>query len=331
MKHLLFLAAALVFAGAVRAGEPFLKPNDVIALVGGEDMVAASEYGYLELLLIRALPRHHLRFRNLAWEGDTVFEQRRDLNFPPLEDQLEKIGATVVLVHFGKMEALLPQPQSFQVALTALYDRIAVRRGGRERRVVLLFPTPFEDLPGAPLAQPAAVLNRDSDPQEIIDGRGGPLAEIGLATAVVEQGERCYGLDLGRIFTRAGVTGFTRDGIHLNERGHAVFARAITAAFLDNTWSRDDLVPDLSRTALPLDRDAEPLRQVIRARNRLWSNYWRPQNWAFLAGDRTNQPSSRDHLDPSKRWFPDEIEQFIPLIKAKEREIDALAVRLAKP
>src|SRR5882724_4295132 len=62
----------LVLAFAARAAEPFLKPNDVIALVGGEDMVVASEYGYLELLLTRALPDYKLKFRCLAWEGDTV-------------------------------------------------------------------------------------------------------------------------------------------------------------------------------------------------------------------------------------------------------------------
>ena len=35
------------------------------------------------------------------------------------------------------------------------------------------------------------------------------------------------------------------------------------------------------------------LRQLLIAKNRLWFDYWRPQNWAFLAGDRTAQPSSR--------------------------------------
>ena len=69
--------------------------------------------------------------------------------------------------------------------------------------------------------------------------------------------------------------------------------------------------------------------QLIVAKNRLWFNYWRVQNWAFLAGDRTNQPSSRDHLDPSKRWFPAEREEFLPLIEVKEKEIDALAEKLA--
>jgi hypothetical protein len=68
---------------------------------------------------------------------------------------------------------------------------------------------------------------------------------------------------------------------------------------------------------------------VIRAKNRLWDRYRRPQNWAFLAGDRTTQPSSRDHLDPTKRWFPEEMKEFTPLIEAKEREIWDLASKLA--
>jgi hypothetical protein len=57
------------------------------------------------------------------------------------------------------------------------------------------------------------------------------------------------------------------------------------------------------------------------AENRLWFNYWRPENWAFLGGDRTEQPSSRDYRDPKIRWFPAEMEKFVPMIEAKEREI----------
>ena len=95
----------VLFLGRAFAEEPFFQKGDVIALVGGEDMVALSEYGYLETLLNRALPDYHLRFRNLAWEGDSVFGQRRDLNFPSWEEQLEKIGATVVICQFGQMES----------------------------------------------------------------------------------------------------------------------------------------------------------------------------------------------------------------------------------
>src|SRR5258708_10114513 len=124
---LLCLFVVIVLFGPARAAESFFKKNDVIALVGGEDMVEVSEYGYLELLLVRALPDYHLRFRNLAWEGDTVFEQHRDLNFPSWEEALDKIGATVVICQFGQMESLdgkekLPE---FVKAYMALLERFS--------------------------------------------------------------------------------------------------------------------------------------------------------------------------------------------------------------
>ena len=76
------------------------------------------------------------------------------------------------------------------------------------------------------------------------------------------------------------------------------------------------------------NRAFERLRQVVVAKNRLWFDYWRPQNWAFLGGDRTEQPSSRDHRDPHIRWFPAEMEKFVPLIEAKEREMAELTKNL---
>src|SRR5439155_3356784 len=86
-------------------------------------------------------------------------------------------------------------------------------------------------------------------------------------------------------------------------------------------WPRaGPLEADLA-TGILKPNSAERLREMIQAKNRLWFNYWRPMNWAFLHGDRTEQPSSRDHRDPKIRWFPDEMEKFLPLIEAKEKEI----------
>ena len=87
-----------------------------------------------------------------------------------------------------------------------------------------------------------------------------------------------------------------------------------------NGASSADITPHLQR-----------ILDAIIAKNRLWFDYWRVQNWAFLAGDRTEQPSSRDHLDRTKRWFPEERERFLPLIEKKEQEIWDLAAKLAKP
>ena len=108
-----------------------------------------------------------------------------------------------------------------------------------------------------------------------------------------------------------------RDGLHLNEAGqNAAAARAAEAL---GAGKRAD---EFTST------DEFRLADSIRAKNRLWFHYARPQNWAFLNGDRTVQPSSRDHLDPSKRWFPEEMKLWLPLVAAKEQEIWNLAAQI---
>ena len=70
---------------------------------------------------------------------------------------------------------------------------------------------------------------------------------------------------------------------------------------------------------------AEKLRQAIRQKNDLWFRYWRPTNWAFLYGNRQTQPSSRDHTNPSQRWFPKELENALPQLDAAQRRIHEAA------
>lgn len=306
----LFTVLAIFSAASfLGAAEPFLKPHDVVAFVGGEDMVAMSEYGYLELLLTRALPDHQLRFRSLAWEGDTVFEQPRDLNFPTLEQQLDKIGATVVIAQFGQMESLagtekLPE---FIAAYGKLIERL---KGDRKRKLILISPCEFARADQAvPRYFERLVGLNESSLQAYLQS--------------IRQIASDHGANLADLFPLIVTdTILQRDGVHLTALAHSAAARHVFDQFG---------VPGTERlTAFIIMPPEEQLRQLIVAKNRLWSNYWRPQNWAFLNGDRTSQPSSRDYLDPSKRWFPAEIEEFVPLIEAKEREI-ALAAKLAKP
>ncbi|MEA3207338.1 MAG: hypothetical protein QOE70_395 [Chthoniobacter sp.] len=288
------------------AAEPFLRPHDVIAIVGGEDMVVMSEYGYLELLLTRALPEYQLRFRNLAWEGDTVFEQRRDLNFPTLEEQLDKVGATVVLTQFGQMESFAGKEKLPE--FIAAYEKLISRlNGGGKRRVMVHPPASFELLSLPPvhhLAEAAAA-------RDAFD------VYVEAITRLREYEGDCHVVFRSRKLTR--------DSIHASDLGSWLEAKRLGFQ-LANEQSQNGVVSRSERPIIPPE-----LLVLIRTKNRLWFDYWRVQNWAFLAGDRTTQPSSRDHLDPSKRWFPPEREAFLPLIEAKEKEIDALARKLGKP
>ena len=306
-----------------REVEPFFEKGDVIAFVGGEDMVAAGEHGHLEFLLTRALPDHRLRFRNLAWEGDTVFEQRRDLNFPTWEEQFDKVGATVVIAQFGQMESLAGKEKlpEFVAAYDALLERF---RGGGKRRVFVVGPVPI-----------GVRIEPDAYAREI-----GSLA--------LRKKMRTFGLIWASM--RGPMVWTFRDGVHLDEPSHRTLASHLGVRLAPEVAEINKEAQQAKWAALswivspgeprfyggpPLPSanrlaDIRRLHELINDKNRLWFDYWRPQNWAFLAGDRTVQPSSRDHVDPSKRWFPPEREQFLPLIEAKEAEIAALAAKLAQ-
>ncbi len=289
----------MAFVAGAR-GDGLLPNGSMVGILGGEAMVAASESGYLETEMIRAFPRQHLRFRCLAWEGDTVFEQKRDLNFPSLEAQLDQIGAAVVVAQFGEMESVEGEAKvaMFVGAYEQLIDRVSA---GGKRRVVLVGSMRAPALSAAQEQRHEAMrLVYSVAVQDLAKRRGL------LFVAAVETPPKGPGVD--RLESREK---------RLTEIGRS-------------------LALQLSgKVGMQMNPEVEgrwqTLRPAIEAKNRLWFNYWRPQNWAFLNGDRTAQPSSRDHLDPSKRWFPAEMEEFIPLIEKREREIDALAAKLAQP
>jgi len=264
-----FMAVAVALAGASSsismAQDPtapathpaFFQPDDVVALVGGEDMVVMRDQPDLELLVRRQPGLSGVRFRSLAFEGDTVFEQFRQLNFPTWEDQLASVGATVVIAQFGKMESL--DGPDAAPAFAAAYEKLLDRLAGGTRRVLLLAARPPKGSPAqvvAPYNTAARALARQ---------RGWPF------------------LDLDRLSLAEAATG--------------------TLGFTTVP------PPDPSLVAL------------TRKKNWLWFHYWRPQNWAFLHGDRTEQQSSRDHRDPTIRWFPEEMKQWLPLVAARDLEI----------
>jgi len=310
-RHALLFAAAVIgllatnFTGA--RGADFqatsLRAEEVIGIVGGADTTAAQEYGHLEALI--AMERPGVKFRNFGWEGDTVFEQPRDYAFPPLAEHLRKAGVTVVFAQFGRMEALGGKASAaeFGAALGKLLKQFA----GVTPRLVLFTPPPFENAE-APLPDLSA---RNTD----LEAFAAEIRRVG--------GERGWPVVDALGALRGSSQQITRDGLQLSPRGHALVAQAAAERMGLGSAVRAAGVPD-DLGAWP-NAAFEKLRRTIVAKNRLWFDYWRPQNWAFLGGDRTEQPSSRDHRDPKKRWFPEEMEQFRPLIMRKEEEIEALA------
>ena len=278
------------------------KPEqEVIAIIGGTEAVALAESGWLEtyLNLSRVWTANDTQpiVRDLAWEGDTVFEQKRPLNFGSLRQQLERVQAKRTVVIVGRQECLdrgADGLSAFREALTKLVQQCP-------RGAVIVGAVPFEKK-AAPLPDLAATNDM--------------LARYDDAMRAVAEATGGTFIDTARSWRKQTET-WTRDGLTLNDHGARTLGDII-AFHLGNT-SADPPAADLAK-----------LRKLAVQKHALWHRYWRPSNWAFLYGDRTAQPSSRDHLNPNVRWFPQELEQYRSLIEAKEDELWKLSQDLGR-
>ena len=295
------LAVILFALPCAVPAEVEFSASDVVAFIGGGDVAAAQHTGHLESILVNAHPK--VRCRNFGWEGDTVFAQPRDYNFPPLTNHLRNAGATMIFVQFGRMEAFAHSNEI--KAFPSTYETLVADLLAITPKLVLVTPVPFEKPPE--LLPDASIRNQQL--QSISEhirsiGRKRGLPVIDLYGALKETTER-----------------FTDDGVQLTPRGQALVAQAFAREL--NLKS-----PQLSeKSEAWADPNIEKLRRLIITKNRLWFDYWRPQNWAFLGGDRTEQPSSRDHRDTKLRWVPKEMEKFLDLIADKEEQITFTAAQ----
>ena len=283
-----------------------LHDDDVVALTGGANMERTRFNGWLQTQLIASRPQGRLRVRNFGWEGDTVFEQWRDAGAATSTNswrqqrewrqQLRDVGATVVLAQFGQMESLAGPSKLPQ--FVAAYEKLAAEFGEAGRRVALLAPVRFE----------------------------GKLADRNASLAVYTQAIRTLSARLGIPFIDAptpdtattaaasSATRLTDNGFQLNDAGHQLLARHIARAL--------EITPV----------ENEVVRREVLEMERLWFDYWRPMNWAFLSGDRTSQPYSRDWRDRDKRIFPQEMDDFLPLLNQADQNIwNALLKRPVTP
>ena len=275
-----------------------LGENETVVFIGQENLVRLSRHGSLEARLAAACAAQKPRFRSMAWEGDTVYEQWRDLNFGDWKSQLDAVGATVIIAQFGQVEALdgVQRVAEFTAAYHRLLDQIAVGR-----RLVLLTPMAFED----PVAARAPRLTTRND----------DVLAYAAAVRAIATERGALVVDLTQIGgNRIGVERATANGMHLNPDGRRQVA--------DWTMMRLGLSD-------PPDVDLPALRDAIVAKNRLFFDCWRPANWNFVYGDRITQPFARPSGDvPSLREV---FEKHKPMIAAWDARIQALASRQPPP
>jgi mono/diheme cytochrome c family protein/glucose/arabinose dehydrogenase len=283
-----------VAQGPFKEGRFALAPNEVVVLAGQTNLVREQKSGELEAVLATGFAREAPRFRFMAWEGDTVYEQWRDLNFGSWQAQLDTAGAGVIIAQFGQVEAF--DGPGRVAEFKAAYHRLIDQFAGRTQRLVLISPMPFEK----PLASHAPDLTlRNGD--------------VGLYAAAAKEVAKQRGAIFVDLFTPLSERGtheprLTDNGLHLNEEGLRTVARLVASQLGVSMSEADDLAP---------------LREAIVEKNRLWNDCWRPANWSFVYGDRVTQMFAKPADDrPSLQKT---FEAHKPLVAKLDARIHALA------
>lgn len=279
---------------AFKDGKFSIGQDEVFVFAGQTNLVREQKSGELESVLATAFAGQRPVFRHMSWEGDTVYEQWRDLNFGSWKAQLDTAGATTIVAQFGQVEAFdgvakLPQ-------FASAYHRLIDQFASRTPRLVLVSPMPFEK----PVASHAPDLTkRNADVQayanavrDIAKQRGAVFVD--LFTPLSKRAS-----DAPRL---------TDNGLHLNADGLREVAR-ITAQQIGASFSEAD---DLTR-----------LREAIVEKNRLWFDCWRPANWSFVYGDRITQMFGKpSEIGPSLK---ESFEARKPMVAKLDANIQAIA------
>lgn len=276
-------------------GRFHLMDNEVIVLMGQENFVREQKAGALESLLTVGFVEKKPRFRSMAWEADTVYEQWRDLHFGSWIDQLQTAKATTLILQFGQMEAMdggdrMPE-------FIAAYHRLLDQVSGQTRRLVLISPMPFEK-PTASHAPDLTRLNSD-------------VAAYTRSIEEIARQRNALFIDLyAKVEGRPpGSNRLTDNGIHLTQSGLHEIAGFISEAL----------------GAVPVRGvDMDPLREVILRKNQLWFDCWRPANWSFAYGDRVSQAFGQG--EDSHPSLKESFELRRPLIDKLDAAIHEIAL-----
>lgn len=281
-----------------------LSPHEVIILAGQTNFVREQKSGDLEAMLTHGLADKAPRFRNMAWEGDTVYEQWRDLNFGDWKAQLDAVGAGVIIAQFGQVESF--DGQARLAEFTSAYHRLLDQFAGRTPRLVLVSPMPFE--------RPVGLHTPD------LTQRNADVALYAKAVRDIAQQRGAIFVDLFTPLSQRKGYGLlhTDNGLHLNELGLRTVAQLIAQQLGVSTSEGDDL---------------SALKTLIVEKNRLWFDCWRPANWSFVYGDRVTQmfgkpadkaPSLKESFESHKELIALQDEQIHATALGKKFEVKAV-------
>ncbi len=283
-------------AGPFPDGKFTLEAGDTIAFLGGAREARQGETGFLEGLMMRAFSKEAPRFRWMAVPGDTVYEQAREMNFGSWTGQLQWSGATVAVCRFGRMECLDGEKRLPE--FVAAYHRLLDWITPVTRRIVLMAPMVPDAPPGASRDELARRAQLAATYAEAVRG----IAKTTGALYVVPSSRPDLIVPAGLTREDAAFPGDSSVGLYTDAMEVAAALGLPVAEF-----PAGDLLADIAE------------------KNRLWTDCWRPDNWAFAYGDRMNTSFDK----PGKRGEPF-LKEAYEMLKPRVAEYDArIAARVS--
>ena len=274
--------------------------NDRVVLLGNTVVERAQKYGHLETALTLAAGEKNLRFRNLGWSGDTVYGDARSYFGPPqegfdrLKADLGRIKPNVVIICYGAVASFAGEDGllDFIKGYNRLLDMIS--SAANPRAIVLVSPPPAESL-GTPMPD----MSNQNERLETYRAAISKLASI----------RKIHFADLfGEM--KGSNSGLTDNGLHYTEKGYAVLSSRLVKAM--------GLTPPTAKQIS--SKSGQDLRAKIVKKNKLFFFHWRPANETYLRLFRKHEQGKNAK----------ELEKFIPIIEARESEIDSLKTATLK-
>jgi lysophospholipase L1-like esterase len=323
---LLTFSSSLYADHHAKTSAPLLSKGDRVAFVGGGLIERARLNGYLEATLSKAAgPKvSGLKFRNLGWSGDTVFNDARSYFGKPKEgrDRMAKIIAewkpNVVFLNYGAEVVLsigvpwTDEPsvkkgsagdwaESVDIFLEGYRNLIKLIRenaGDGLREIVVMAPPPLENL-GKPLPHHQGTNQRMAKMRDLLRNfaSNNEIRFVDLFTAMggTHSSEKVATQPL------------THDGLHFKDVGYQVLAKHLAVGL---GYSKDGL-----GFSDPL---SQRLKDNIVEKNRLFFHRWRPANETYLFLFRKHEQGNNAK----------EIPQFDPIIEKQEVEIEKIRDQL---
>lgn len=282
-------------------GETFeLRDADRVVFLGNSFFERALNYGMIESRLSLAWPGKNIRFRNLGWDGDTVYGharaggRRRAVFGDPAEgfermvDHLKSWSPTVVFLAYGYNESF--DEEAGLGPFRAQLQRLISALESPTTRFVLISPTFLETGFGSSLQNPQVDAH--------VEHRNKWISKYAEVLAdVAAKGHHRY-VDLTKITQQQ--RQFTENGIHLSSAGYQVAAGEIASQL------------EIPKAAVnEPSRDAKQLRRLIVRKNTLYFHRWRPRNDAFVFGERKDEQKTAQQ----------EPQQFEAFINTEEHQI----------